>query len=324
MGALLAATILIGACGGDDAPRAGPAPTATTSPRTLSITDPAPGVRVRGRFVGPARVAARVAVSGEAAPGATILFSGDCVASGCRGVARAGDDGSWTAAVRVEAPARRPVATVQVSDTARGRDERLRVRLRVPPRPAVALDPEPEPELPAVTRSDPPRTLIVIGDSLAQGTEPLLPGLLGGWDVRQDAERSRPLAAGMRILAATAVPDEPVVLAFSLFTNDDPRAVDALEAAVRTSVERAGEDGCAVWATIVRPPFAGVSYRAANERLLSLSFEPALSGRLLVVPWADAVAARPQWLAADGVHATPEGYRGRAQMYADAARSCGS
>jgi lysophospholipase L1-like esterase len=30
------------------------------------------------------------------------------------------------------------------------------------------------------------------------------------------------------------------------------------------------------------------------------------------------------WLAGDGVHATPGGYRARAQMYADAARSAGA
>jgi hypothetical protein len=56
----------------------------------------------------------------------------------------------------------------------------------------------------------------------------------------------------------------------------------------------------------------------------ALTFDPELAGRLLLVPWADAVAARPAWIAGDGVHGTPEGYRGRAQMYADAARSCGS
>jgi lysophospholipase L1-like esterase len=114
----------------------------------------------------------------------------------------------------------------------------------------------------------------------------------------------------------------PGVLAFSLFTNDDPPNVSALETAVRTSLDRAGPNGCAVWATIVRPPLNGVSYAAANRRLNQLAADPALRGRLRVVPWAAAVRANPGWLAGDGVHATPDGYRASAQMYADAARSC--
>jgi hypothetical protein len=76
----------------------------------------------------------------------------------------------------------------------------------------------------------------------------------------------------MQILAATDVPT-PAVLAFSLFTNDDPRNVSALDAGVRASVDRAGRGGCAVWATIVRPPLDAVELRrgqpaarAAGER----------------------------------------------------------
>jgi lysophospholipase L1-like esterase len=126
----------------------------------------------------------------------------------------------------------------------------------------------------------------------------------------------------MRLLAATGLGSAPVVLAMSLFTNDDPRNTGALESAVRTSVSRAG-GGCAVWATIVRPPLGGVGYQAANDLLERLAADPALAGRLLIVPWARQVAAHPGWLAGDGVHATPEGYRARAQMYADAARACG-
>ncbi len=114
---------------------------------------------------------------------------------------------------------------------------------------------------------------------------------------------------------------EPTVLAVSLFTNDDPSAVDALEEAVRTSVDAVAPDGCAVWATIVRPPLGGVSYRAANARLLALDAE---LEDLVVVPWAEQVAASPDLLAADGVHGTPAGYQARAALYAEAIRSCGA
>jgi hypothetical protein len=158
----------------------------------------------------------------------------------------------------------------------------------------------------------------MIGDSLAEGTQPFLPSLLPGWKVTTNAQRGRPLATGMQILATTQV-SGPTALAFSLFTNDDPSRVSALESAVRTSVSRAGANGCAIWATIVRPPLNGVSYDAANRKLARLA---AQLPRLRIVPWAAAVASHPSWLASDGVHSTPTGYKARAQMYADAARSC--
>ena len=120
----------------------------------------------------------------------------------------------------------------------------------------------------------------------------------------------------MGILAAE--PDPPAILAFSLFTNDDPSATAALERAVRATASRPG--GCAVWATIVRPPYNGVSYDAANRVLERLASDPQL--RLRLVPWAEAVARSPSFVAGDGVHATPEGYRARAELYAQAIRSC--
>jgi lysophospholipase L1-like esterase len=63
----------------------------------------------------------------------------------------------------------------------------------------------------------------------------------------------------------------------------------------------------------------GVSYAAANQRLNQLAGQ---LPTLRVVPWAAAIAAHPSWVGGDGVHATPEGYRQRAQMYAAAAKSC--
>jgi hypothetical protein len=159
----------------------------------------------------------------------------------------------------------------------------------------------------------------MIGDSLAQGTEPFLPGQLGGWTVRQDAARGRTLGQGMAILGSTDTGGRPVALAFSLFTNDDPRNVGALESAVRRSVARAGANGCAIWATIARPAVGGVSYGAANARLRRLDAQ--LGRRLAVVPWAER-ARGSGWLVRDGVHATPAGYRARAALYAQAARSC--
>ena len=164
-------------------------------------------------------------------------------------------------------------------------------------------------------------TFVMIGDSLAEGTEPYLGGLLSGWTTSTDARAGRPLGEGMGIFGRTSTPSGRVVLAFSLFTNDSPGNVAALESAVRESVRRAGA-GCAIWATIARPPQRGVSYKAANQRLRALERDPGLRGRLLVVPWAETVAADPALLGSDRVHATAVGYQTRASLYAQAAGAC--
>jgi lysophospholipase L1-like esterase len=158
--------------------------------------------------------------------------------------------------------------------------------------------------------------VLVIGDSLAVGFEPALKAALPGWRVRVDGRIGRPLAEGMRILAGQT--STPAILAFSLFTNDDPRETPALEAAVRATATRPG--GCAVWATVVRPPLAGVSYDAANALLRGLANDPELALRL--VDWAAAVARSPSLLARDGVHGTPAGYRALGRLYAAAVASC--
>ena len=81
--------------------------------------------------------------------------------------------------------------------------------------------------------------LVMIGDSLAQGTAPYLPELLPGWRVTADAARSRFLFTGMVVRdTMRKPPSRPVVLAFSLFTNDDPSRAPDLEAAVRALARR--------------------------------------------------------------------------------------
>ncbi len=129
------------------------------------------------------------------------------------------------------------------------------------------------------------------------------------------------LAQGMGVLRDTPLPPRPI-LAFSLFTNDDPRNLPALEAAVRQSVARAGPRGCAVWATIRRPRRGGASYAGANALLERLAAEPVMAGRLQLVPWAGYTQHRRRLVGRDGVHATPAGYLARARLYAQAARRC--
>ena len=160
------------------------------------------------------------------------------------------------------------------------------------------------------------REVLLVGDSLADEIANLLPAALPGWRVRIDAEWGRPLAEGMRILADDPAP--PAILAISLFTNDDPRNVGALEAAVRATASRPG--GCAVWATIVAPAYAGTSHAGANRLLRRLARDPAL--KLELADWARAVERDASLLSDDEVHASPAGYRARALMYARAIRAC--
>jgi lysophospholipase L1-like esterase len=177
------------------------------------------------------------------------------------------------------------------------------------------------PPPPAATPPPGRTSLVVIGDSLSVGTAPILPTLLPGWQVQTDGLGGRPLAEGMRILAGAALPtDGSTVLAFSLFTNDDPSQTQQLEAAVRASLDRAGPRGCVIWATVVRPPINGVPYDGANAVLRALTGS---EKRLRLVDWAQLIATQPALIGPDGIHPTPQGYQVRAQMYADAARSCG-
>jgi lysophospholipase L1-like esterase len=124
----------------------------------------------------------------------------------------------------------------------------------------------------------------------------------------------------MGIINGLDLTSQPTVLLVSLFTNDGPTATDQLAAAVRQTLADVGEDGCAVWATIVRPPYNGVSYANANKTLHLL--EAQYAPKLILVPWAETVAQEPGLIAGDGVHGTTEGYQVRAQLYAQAVQQC--
>jgi hypothetical protein len=174
------------------------------------------------------------------------------------------------------------------------------------------------PSSPSSSANLAPSRMVLVGDSLAVGIQSPLTNALSGWSLSTNGRVSRPLAEGMGIVRGMS--ERPPVLAISLFTNDGPGAVDALRSAVRETITRQAGHGCVVWATIVRPAVGGVTYARANQALVELAAEnPAV---MKLVPWAQQVEAHREWLASDGVHATPAGYSARAQMYAEAARSC--
>jgi hypothetical protein len=269
-----------------------------------------------------------VELSGSARPEAQLALAGACGRVDCEGLTYADDGGRWHTRLRLTTPRGRHDVRVRVAYWPAAAAQapvatRVALRASAPP-PTPTQGPVPTP--PAGPAADARPALVMLGDSLAIGTAGPLSLDLADWNVHFDARIGRPLAEGLSILAATALPStQPparTVLAFSLFTNDTPADVDELDAAVRASAGRLGAHDCAIWATISRPAVHGVSYRAANARLAQLALEPQMAGRLLVVPWAAEVARHHGWKARDHVHATVAGYLARAQLYANAARSC--
>ena len=162
------------------------------------------------------------------------------------------------------------------------------------------------------------RSLLVDGDSLAEGTRPYLPRELPDWRVRQSTKVSRHAADGADVMRRYGR-SLARVIHVSLGTNDDPRQTGAFRAAVREVMEVAGSGRCVVWANIVRPPYAGVSYRGYNRVLAA---EDERRDNLLVLNWVRMVRRHPEWLARDRVHVSAAGYAARASAVARLVRRC--
>jgi len=161
------------------------------------------------------------------------------------------------------------------------------------------------------------RSAVVVGDSLAVGTEPYLPGLLPGWQLRQIAHKGVTTATGIARLQSLG-PALPRYVVVSLGTNDDPRAVERFRTAIRAALATVGSGRCVVWPNIVRPRTLGATYEGLNR---VLSQEAAANRRLRVVDWRGLTRTHPAWLREDGVHGTVAGYRGRAAAIARARAS---
>jgi hypothetical protein len=355
--ALAGAALAASGCGGGGATSS---ETTTTDRPTLPvrIDNPKPNTVMTAARRNGARLGVTLTVSGSADAAQTIEVAASCPEPACSRVVFSDGAGAWSAKLDVLLPARRhrlaitagypatgaaasrPIVRVSVRAPKRtdGRRRRKRTPRRQSPSPSPTVPPAtsvpspapqtttPAPAGPPVTTPPPGgsdtsrKALVVIGDSLAVGIKSLLPSLLPGWRVTVDGRVNRPLAEGMGVIGATAIPsDGGTVLAVSLFTNDDPTHTGQLQAAVRTTLDRVGSRGCVIWATIVRPPLNGVSYAAANNLLQRMA---ASESRLRIVPWAEQVSARPSLVGGDGVHPTAAGYRLRAQLYAQAAQSC--
>jgi len=163
------------------------------------------------------------------------------------------------------------------------------------------------------------RSLLVNGDSLAEGTRPYIPRELPDWRVRQSTKVSRHAAEGDDVMRRYGRSLSRVVHV-SLGTNDDPGQTGAFRAAIGDVMEVAGSGRCVVWANIVRPPYGGTSYRGYNRVLTQ---EDERRDNLHVLNWVRMVRRHPEWLADDGVHVSAAGYRARAKAVARAVRRSG-
>jgi hypothetical protein len=355
---LLVAAATVAACGGHNGSSSS-ATSGATPKVPLSIDSPEAGTVLKPTRVSPSRVEVTVDLAGHADSSTPVRLDAGCQARFCSAAFFSDGAGEWTRRMQLRLPSSRRLLVITASAPAAEGVTPIRLTLRVdraarpapatrrrsgsrpapttstpppaiPPAsststPGVPAPPETQPPPATPTQPTPSSgrnsgALVMIGDSLAVGVRSLLPGLLPGWQVSVNGRVSRPLAEGITILSDTPIAsDGTSVLAMSLFTNDDPTHTAQLQAAVKQTLERAGANGCVIWATIARPPVNGVTYDAANSLLRRLARS---DSRLRIVPWAEQTAARPSLLGPDGVHPTPAGYQLRARLYAQAAESC--
>jgi lysophospholipase L1-like esterase len=162
------------------------------------------------------------------------------------------------------------------------------------------------------------RTVLSYGDSLSVGTDLFLSGVLRGWSVRSEAVISRHASDVPQALRAFGS-SLPRVIVVSAGTNDDPGRVSGFARVVREALAVAGPHRCVIWATVMRPPYRGVSYDGYNRALIAIA---RTHRNLRVLDWAAMARAHPTWFGRDGVHPTMTGYRARAAATARLVRAC--
>jgi lysophospholipase L1-like esterase len=157
-------------------------------------------------------------------------------------------------------------------------------------------------------------TVSLIGDSLNLGVEPYLEAELSGWSIDTDDVVGRSTETGVDHLREKGAALGRYVI-ISLGTNDPSAAVDAFRANVADVMQRA-RGRCVVWATIHRD---GDAYAPFNDVLRT---EADANRNLRLVEWTSMLDTHPEWLAADGIHATADGYHARATAIVSAMRGC--
>jgi lysophospholipase L1-like esterase len=160
-------------------------------------------------------------------------------------------------------------------------------------------------------------TVLVVGDSLAVGTEPFLGQLLGRRDVRWDARSGRTTPQGLLALRADLRDLMPQTVVVSLGTNDGS-SPGRFASRARRLLRTVPSVACVVWPAIIRPPRKG-AYHGLNRVLRDL----ARRDQRLTVPAWDRAVSRGSVVLPDGVHPDPTGFQYRSRMIAAAVnRGC--
>jgi lysophospholipase L1-like esterase len=157
-----------------------------------------------------------------------------------------------------------------------------------------------------------PPMVLIIGDSLAVGTEPFLDGLLAHRQLTWDARSGRTTPQGLVALRAdlrTVIPHTVVV---SLGTNDGSSPTRFASRA-RRLLRTVPPTACVVWPAIIRPPRKG-AYRGLDRVLRDL----ARRYRRLAVPAWDHAVSTGRVVLPDGVHPDTDGYQYRSRLIAGA------
>ena len=156
-------------------------------------------------------------------------------------------------------------------------------------------------------------SVLVVGDSLAVGMRPALPGVLPEDELTWDVKGGIGTPQGMQALRARLQEITPVALIVSLGTNDgsDPRRFARRIRRVLALVPQA----CVVWSTVIRPPRKG-PYHELNRVLRA---EARRNHRLVLIDWERAVREGRVRLP-DTVHPDAAGYRYRSAMFGSAVR----
>lgn len=163
-----------------------------------------------------------------------------------------------------------------------------------------------------------PVRVALVGDSLTVGEYATLPGAAEARGVRLDisAEAGRRVPTGAEELRRLAVDHDVFVVA--LGTNDaEPGLTPERAAALIDAALWSVAPGATVlWLTVHRAPGTEAEAAAAvfNE---SLRVAVARHPQLVVLDWAGVVASRPELLAPDGIHLTPDGYAVRSAWLVD-------
>ncbi len=162
-----------------------------------------------------------------------------------------------------------------------------------------------------------PPTVLIVGDSLAVGTQPFLDRLLDHQQLTWDARSGRTTPQGLLALRADLRKITPHTIIVSLGTNDGS-SPQRFASRARRLLQTVPATACVVWPTISRAPRKG-AYRALNRVLRNLARH---DDHLIVPAWDHAVSTGTVVLP-DGVHPDTNGYRYRSRLIAAAVdRGC--